>query len=130
MKRQFECGHSGKGKYCHRCMQDQVVKALSEAGAKRVPTTGRERRQLERLDVIDLSALSHLPALQVKARTILAAIASGARYTDFAGKRLESMQMEVVSIPIGNKWRLIYRGKPLRPIELLSHEAYNNAYVS
>ena len=141
MKRQFECGHSGKGKYCHRCAVAQLAKS-KDAELKKILADARNEKENERkrlkairraqgqLDCIDLCVLDHLPVLQDKARDIIEAMSSGASYFDFGGKRLISMKKEVLSIPIGDSYRLIYRVNPLVAVELLSHEDYNNRYVT
>lgn len=141
MKKLFECGHSGKGKYCHRCADAERIKER-EAEQKDLQATARnekdaERKRLktmrqaqERLDIIDLRIISHLPALQEKAREIITAMSCGASYFEFGGKRLISMKKEVISIPIGDSYRLIYRVNPLCVVEILSHEDYNNKYVT
>lgn len=138
MKKTFECGHSGKGKYCHRC--EQKIHTAGQPGAsdqakKQADAAARASAQSARAaakqaDVISLSALDHLPAVQKKARKIIDEITNGANYTAFHGKRLLVTGSEAVSIPVGNSYRLILVGKPLRPLELISHEAYNCRYGS
>lgn len=141
MKKKFECGHSGKGKYCHRCKESQ--KEVERELHRNLGLVARDdsesvqrmrlkaiRYEQEKLDIIDLSILKHLPVLQDKARNIMSAMSSGGRYSDFGGKRLLSMKNEILSIPVGNSYRLIYRVNPLIAVELLSHEDYNNKYVT
>lgn len=137
MKRKFECGHVGKGRFCHRCLEDMARQEVLAHAEKRSHESAiqerkeekQKRRELAQADIIDLSAVAHLPVLQDKARAVISAILSGASYTEFGGKRLISMQKEVVSIPIGYSHRLIFRAKPIAPVELLSHEDYNKIYV-
>lgn len=137
MKKKFVCGHSGKGQYCHRCeqakhprpktAQDKQAQELTQATAK----AQRESRSAARAaDVICLAALDHLPALQGKARNIIERIVSGENYTEFHGKRLAITGNEIVSVPVGMFYRLTFSGRPLAPLELLSHEAYSGKYES
>jgi hypothetical protein len=122
MRRQFPCGHSGKGQFCHRCAQEQ-----REAAARRdEPAEARAWKATFPTDVIDLSAIQQYRALVEKARQIIGAIAGGASYTDFLGKRLQ-INRAVISIPVGQSYRLLYRdgAAGLEPLSLVSHERYN-----
>jgi hypothetical protein len=171
MKRRFLCGHRGKGKYCHRCLQEAEaaqrledipvsVRAETSSHASRVrpataalgmhrlqPTApkaplrrrqaGRDldararsearlQRQIQsKVDPVDLSSIAHLTGLQAKARTILRAILDGADYRLFQGKRLEISQREIISVPVGLRYRLIFRASPLAVVDFMSHEQYN-----
>jgi hypothetical protein len=144
-KKTFPCGHSGKGRFCHRC---QTV--IDEAGHVTGNGTGSNGAQPERNgkpkrgdDEVESKAdkeawresfeadpipLSHLPSrnLVMRARLILAEIDKGAPWHQFNGKRLQH-DRNVVSIPLGRRYRILFRtddGAP-KPVEVLSHEAYN-----
>lgn len=130
MKKKFECGHIGKGKFCHRCSDQERMQALEKVVLHERARNRTAKKEANAMDAIDLSALTHIPSLLVKARTIISAIASGETYNRFGGKLLVSTGKEFVSIKIGYKFRLVYRAKPLVPHELLSHEDYNNRYVN
>ena len=123
MKKTFVCGHSGKGKFCHRCANDaSEAEKIRQAKARAKQT----KQVLVESDPIDLSALSHLPALQSKARSILSALANGADHRTFRGKGVNSTENEIISIPVGNSHRMLYRRTPFEPIALYTHEDYNN----
>jgi hypothetical protein len=122
MRKHFPCGHAGKGQFCHRCAQEQrETAAPSEESAE-----ARAWKATFEADLIDLSAIQQYRALVEKARQIIGAIAGGASYTDFLGKRLQ-INRAVISIPVGQSYRLLYRdgGAGLEPLSLLSHERYN-----
>lgn len=78
--------------------------------------------------------LDHVPT-SVADRTleVIVALSKGAAYQSFKGKRLVTMgQRDVVSIPIGRRYRLICRHTkgPLQFLEIISHETYNNRLSS
>lgn len=129
-KQTFPCGHSGKGKYCHRCHQEQQA-ASKKAEAK---ATELEERRADKqaweasfaADPIDLRALQTRERV-AKARDLLARLAAGEPYTALGGKRWES-DRSIVSIPIGWGYRLVLRDErgQLRPLQVMTHEDYNN----
>lgn len=137
MKKSFPCGHVGKGRFCHRCIQE----AQSQLTSSETRATHNNAKSLEsfeartsraaarKSDKVDLSALDHLPSMLVKARTIIDQVMQGVSHASFGGKRLASTGNEAVSVPVGHRYRLIFVGRPLRPLELLSHESYNGKYV-
>ncbi|SAL50799.1 hypothetical protein AWB70_04110 [Caballeronia cordobensis] len=122
MKRTFECGHSGKGKYCHACAAAEKHKAqrrldLEETRtAKRVATTD---------DPIDLSMVRHLSAVQREARDLLAKVSSGVHPFSLDGKFIKSSAGKLVSVPVGRSYRLLFDAPSLAPLRLVSHEDYN-----
>lgn len=68
-----------------------------------------------------------------KALQIMEDLGNGGSYLDFKGKRLVAMgQREVISVPIGQRYRLICieQNGELRYLEVLSHEEYNNRLKS
>lgn len=123
MKRTFECGHSGKGKFCHTCASADKQKELERVA--------RENRRIARIeaasaDPIDLSAIAHLTAVQHEARDLLAKIEGGIHPYALNGKPIKSSNGELLSVPVGRSYRLMFEASSLRPIRLLSHETYNN----
>jgi len=160
MKRIFDCGHRGKGKYCHRCAQvaqaaatllrnEQEAAALKDRVAAEAECARKtalleramelssrkkqlraERKASALADPIDLSIVSHLPAVLSKAREIITLIASGTNCYALGGKRLAFTRNERISVPVGHRHKLILSGEPPVPIELLSHEDYNNVYCA
>jgi hypothetical protein len=144
-KKTFPCGHSGKGRFCHRC---QAAMHEQEAAATQVTTNGSAngngKHHKHRADDEDETkadkeawretfeadpiSLKHLPSrnLVIRARQILSEIDKGAPWHQFNGKRLQH-DRNVVSIPLGRRYRILFRtddGAP-KPVEVLSHEAYN-----
>lgn len=122
MKRIFECGHSGKGKYCHACAAELKQKAerrlaLEEKRtAKRVATTD---------DPIDLSMVRHLSVVQREARDLLAKVSSGVHPFSLDGKFIKSSAGKLVSVPVSRSYRLLFDAPSLAPLRLVSHEDYN-----
>lgn len=132
-KKAFPCGHKGKGQYCHRCEQEK--KELTQKQAEQEVKQQELLRQKEEAqrwkalfdqDSVNLRALASHKLLVEKAREIISAIESGQPYTDFKGKRMR-FDREVVSVPLGYDWRLIFHPIGGRYVcqELLSHEDYN-----
>jgi hypothetical protein len=122
MRRTFECGHSGKGKYCHACAAAKKQKAQrrldleEKRAAKRVATTD---------DPIDLSMVRHLSAVQREARELLAKVSSGVHPFSLDGKFIKSSAGKLVSVPVGRSYRLLFDAPSLAPLRLVSHEDYN-----
>lgn len=129
MKKTFPCGHRGRGQLCHRCADERRAKEAAEAAKEAARASARADKDAweERFaaDPIDLRALPDR-AMVAKARQILTALAGGEDYTRFHGKRI-GFDRALISVPIGKRYRLLLRdeGGALRPIECLSHEAYN-----
>jgi hypothetical protein len=84
-----------------------------------------KRQNLSKVDQVDLSSIAHLASLQDKARTIVRAILDGADYRLFQGKRLVISQREIISVPVGLRYRLIFCVSPLAVVDFMSHEDYN-----
>jgi hypothetical protein len=141
-KQTFPCGHTGKGRFCHRCETDKRDSseglapgaALGEAKPKAEPDA--DKIDLDKIDKeawretfeADPIPLRHLPSkgLVQRARLILGEIQKGAPWHQFNGKRLQH-DRTIVSVPLGRRYRILFRtdeGAP-RPVEVLSHEAYN-----
>jgi hypothetical protein len=123
-KKTFTCGHSGKGQYCHECAR-QAAEAQKVAESRRA--------HMERIASAPIP-LHALPAeVAEKARRVIEDLSSGKPYMDFKGKRLTTMgQREVISVPIGRRYRLICRQQSggLEFVEVISHEVYNNRLAS
>lgn len=116
-KKTFPCGHRGYGQICHRCAQENKAREAKKLQKQEWEST------FER-DPIDLS---HLPAhVVLKARSILAGLASQKNYREFGGKRLRHNRW-VISIPVTRNYRMICHdnGSLLVPYAVLSHEDYN-----
>jgi hypothetical protein len=134
-KTTFPCGHSGKGRFCHRCQlakdaQASAAKNDADASDGDDPPKGSkdEKEAWRGTFEHDPIPLAHLPnrGLVMRARLILAEIDKGAPWHQFNGKRLQH-DRTIVSIPLGRRYRILFRtdeGAP-RPVEVLSHEAYN-----
>ncbi|WP_432263405.1 DUF7682 family zinc-binding protein [Cupriavidus sp. TMH.W2] len=138
MKRRLECGHRGKGSYCHRCENEhrenerQVAREAATELQQRLAKKEKQAikqaiRSVAEVDPIDLSALDHVVSLQAKARAIIQAILNGVCYRRFRGKRLLcAAHGDVISVPVGDHYRLLFGANPVRPLKLIHHETYNN----
>lgn len=140
-KQTFPCGHTGKGRFCHRCENERRDSGEDKPKPKGEANGGAPARELDKteLDKIDKETwresfeadpipLRHLPSkgLVQRARLILDEIQRGAPWHQFNGKRLQH-DRTIVSVPLGRRYRILFRtddGAP-RPVEVLSHEAYN-----
>jgi hypothetical protein len=123
MKRTFECGHSGKGKYCHACASVAKIR-----DAERIARENRRaaRVQAAGADPIDLSLVAHLAAVQREARDLLLKVQAGMHPCALNGKPIKSSNGELLSVPVGRSYRLMFESRSLRPLRLISHETYNN----
>ena len=68
-----------------------------------------------------------------KAIQIMTELKNGKSYMAFRGKRLLAMgKRQVISVPIGRRYRLICRKKTegLRYLEVITHQKYNNRLSS
>ena len=127
-RKTYPCGHTGKGRFCHTCRvtkDREEQAAATSSGAEPIEGDKEAWRQSFEADPIPLQ---HLPnkGLVRRARTILTEIGKGAPWHQFNGKRLQH-DRNVVSIPLGRRYRIIFRtddGAP-QPVEVLSHENYN-----
>jgi len=135
-KKTFPCGHSGKGRFCHRCAADTAEQPAVNGKGGSSPDPDAEDETDAKADKEawketfedDPIPLKHLPnkGLVRRAREILAEMDAGAPWHQFNGKRLQH-DRNVVSIPLGRRYRILFRtddGGP-KPVEVLSHEAYN-----
>jgi hypothetical protein len=71
--------------------------------------------------------LSQLPQkIVLKARLILAKLATGAGFWQVLGQRM-SHDRSLIRIPVGYRYRLLCRmeGNQLWPLRVMSHETYN-----
>lgn len=136
MRKEFPCGHVGKGKHCHRCAGEaraaqaaaDALAAVRREGEAVAELARAEKRAWEALFDADPVDLRRLPTnVVLKAREVLARLAAGAPYMGLGGKRWES-DRHVVTIPVGRRFRLVMRDEAgqLRPLQVVSHEAYNN----
>lgn len=131
MRKTFDCGHTGKGLFCHRCKQVRDQSKKREADRQRQLDDRRTDKAAWdatfAADVIDLRPLATRERV-IKARELLRRLTAGESYTSLGGKRWES-DRSIISIPIGWGYRLILRDDPWedrpRPHSVMTHEAYN-----
>ncbi|CAD6559245.1 hypothetical protein ACFQ3P_33120 [Paraburkholderia sabiae] len=122
MKRTFDCGHTGKGKYCHAC----AMLARTQENARAARESKRsEKTRAASMDPIDLSCVDHLVAVQREARGLLLQVQDGTHPFALKGKPIKSSKGQLVSVPVGRSYRLMFDANTLAPLELLSHESYN-----
>jgi hypothetical protein len=122
MKKTFECGHSDKGQFCHTC----AAIAKANANAREERERKREaKRQAAANDVLDLSIVDHLATVQREARELLVKVSNGVHPYALKGKALQSTRGQVLSVPVGRSYRLLFDAPTLTPLRLVSHEAYN-----
>lgn len=123
----FACGHTGKGQFCHRCVQAEKEKAAKiQQQAEAILKKQSWQSQLNASPV----PLNHLPKeIASKALQIIEGLNSGKSYLAFKGKRLAEMGLrQIVSIPLGLSHRLVCREENdvLTYLEATTHEKYNN----
>lgn len=122
MKKTFECGHKGRGTYCHRCAQESL--AQQQKKAKR-----QEKHAAHAEDLVDLRGLPE--NVVKKARKLLSRVNNKAQLQELGGKKMrfsQKQEVQVFSVPIDRDYRLLchFKSGTLEPIEVLSHEEYNN----
>jgi hypothetical protein len=122
MKRKFQCGHTGKGQFCHACAAAQAVKANEQQERQ----ARREAKQLAAAsDGIDLSPVNHLKVVQQEARALLEKVRSGTHPYAMRGKPLKASAGAVLSVPVGLSYRILFDAPTLAPLRIVSHEDYN-----
>jgi hypothetical protein len=122
MKRKFECGHTGKGQFCHACAA--LLAARSNAQQER--QTRREAKQLAAAsDCLDLSPVNHLKVVQREARALLEKVRNGTHPYALRGKPLKATAGAVLSVPVGLSYRILFDAPTLAPLRIVSHEDYN-----
>ncbi len=131
-KKTFDCGHTGYGKFCHRCADEE--RRRREKQSRKEQKKQQRQAWQEHLAAAPVS-LDHVPPKT--ARKVLETIEKlrrgQATYMQLNGKRLITMgQRNIISIPIGWSWRLVCEDTDdgLVFLEVLSHEAYNNKISS
>jgi hypothetical protein len=122
MKRKFECGHTGKGRFCHACAALQAARS----NAQQERQTRREAKQLAAAsDGIDLSPVNHLKAVQREARALLEKVRNGTHPYALRGRPLKATAGAVLSVPVGLSYRILFDAPTLAPLRIVSHEDYN-----
>jgi hypothetical protein len=122
MKRTFSCGHIGKGQYCHACTAAEKSKQTGKLAREKA----REKKQrAAEDDSVDLSIVTHLRTVQQQAPEILRKVSAGEHPLALNGKPLRSCAGRIITVPVGRSYRLLFDAPTLRPLQLLSHEAYN-----
>jgi hypothetical protein len=140
-KQTFPCGHTGKGRFCHRCETERRDSSEDATGSKAESSGSHPARDADKIDLDKIDketwratfeedpiSLRDLPSkgLVQRARLILGEIQRGAPWHQFNGKRLQH-DRTIVCVPLVRRYRILFRtdeGAP-RPVEVLSHEAYN-----
>ena len=121
VKKTFPCGHIGKGQYCHRCHERDVLY--------------EREREIKRKEKAELAAeinvgvdMSSIPSkVARKAADMIRKIDAGTPYTMFHGKRLTDWDRSVISVPVGWSHRMMLKeeGGKYKVTAVLSHEEYN-----
>jgi len=125
MKKQFPCGHMGKGQYCHRCRQkEDAVARMKAARADRMAVLAQARL----IPGVNTGGVPQKVA--EKAKFIADQILTDLNYIRFKGKRMEG-DRNLISVPVGYSYRLVFRDhdRNLTAKALLSHEEYNTEIV-
>ncbi len=127
MKRTFECGHTGRGQYCHRCVQEQQQRENEQQQEERREEAKRQWAESFGRDAIDLRGFPK--GIVRKARHVLQRIQAGDSIAELGGKRMH-YDRHVLSIPVGSGYRMICEDQDNRiiPKQLLTHEDYNNIH--
>lgn len=115
MKKTFQCGHTGMGRWCHRCAQKAPEKTHIPAAVQYAMENG--------LDVDGLPG-----HIVLKAASIVRRLKAGDAWTGMGGKKLNGSSL--VSIPVGARYRLLAElegGRPI-PRRLMTHEDYNEVW--
>jgi hypothetical protein len=99
---------------------------LKQAAVDSVKAGKQQRQEMIASTGLDLRKLP--PQVVNKALNIVNQLNAGIPYMQFKGKRLTDAE-HLISIPIGFSHRMLCRNVPSKgavPMEVLSHEAYNN----
>ncbi len=120
-KKTFPCGHKGKGKYCHRCEQENKRSEIEKSSKE----ADDQWKKLFETDPINLRPLLRRNLIE-KARKIISGIEKGIHYSKYKGKIMR-YNRNVISIPINHDFRLILHRTKNGIIvkDLMDHESYN-----
>jgi hypothetical protein len=118
----FDCGHTGFGRFCHRCHADQLIKLERE-------TAHLQKRQWQASfasDPIDLRCLPS-PTLVTEARQAIHAITVLKQDYRRHGGKLLAQDRNVLSVHLNLRYRLLFERTQTGwvPRQCLTHEAYN-----
>ena len=123
MRKLFPCGHRGRGRYCHRCRQEQ---ATTQARA-----AARDVRQdlANRLGVV----VGEFPERILRQAAIITqqALAGGLPALRAIGAKKILSAEGILSVPIGRRYRLLFAVADDVPryLELLTHKQYDQRLV-
>lgn len=120
-KRQFDCGHQGKGQFCHRCRRTERERAERDAEKQE---RRREREAVEREWGI---ALDGMPDNVVrKASETLSALRSGASIAQFDSQRMEFDRYRIsIRLTLDYRLLLVEESGRIRARKVVPHEEYN-----
>jgi hypothetical protein len=121
MKKQFPCGHIGKGQYCHLC------KERDDAYEQKRAEKRAEKQAVEQAIDVGVNMEGIPVPVAMKAADIIRKLQAGTPYMMLHGKRLAEWDRNIISVPVGWSHRIICNdvsGKCV-PVEVLSHEKYN-----
>ena len=124
--KRFECGHRGKGQYCHRCRQESIDKQ-KQIDRKQAQQVEREKwKDSFSMDQIDLKSIEAPRSIIEHARHIITDLSKGISPFQLGGKKLKQRK-GWLRIPIGRAYRMLCREtiNGYRPESLLTHEQYN-----
>ena len=127
-KKRFPCGHLGFGQFCHSC---EDAKKKLELEREKNDEANAWKIALRKTPI----PLDHLPkSAAIRTVSCIEMMAAGEPINRFNGKRLTLMnQRDIISVPVGLKYRLIGRmvaKYPIQWIEVISHETYNQRLSS
>ncbi|MFM0165709.1 hypothetical protein PQR39_35435 [Paraburkholderia sediminicola] len=75
-------------------------------------------------DRLDLTKCS-ITGIRHRAKAILEAVAGGTHPLKLGGHTLESTESTVISVPVGLRFRLLFRARTFEPFDFMTHEQYN-----
>lgn len=130
MKKQFPCGHIGKGAVCGRCIQETSFNKQMKEAKQKLHEIGESLRRQERQRKDDLFSIAKANDVVVPrgcpdnviltAIELIKRIRSCENIVTLGGKKLYRSQG--IAFRFGWSWRGIYSKNQLR---VMTHEEYN-----
>lgn len=128
--KRFDCGHSGKGQWCHRCAEVQRgIDAEARAAAERAAAIVRRHLDFARLFPNQARDRDHFPPQVIERAVELGlALECGEAASTMRGHRMP-YDRTVFRFNLPGHHRLVVEGDGRGPMSVMTHEQYNHLFA-
>lgn len=128
--KQFECGHRGRGRWCHRCAAEQHARERETQQAAAVASALAETKGAFRKLFPGQSRDCEAFPIQVVERAVVvgAALAAGQSPSVLRGHRMP-FDRTVFRFHLPGHYRLVVRDEGTGEMTVMSHEQYNHLFA-